>query len=42
MKRAGFTVNWRTHNFQCRHARGDFADYARAALEAGVSVRVAR
>ena len=30
--------NWHTHNFRCRHATGDFADYALAAREAGLTV----
>ena len=38
MNRSDFTANWHTHNFRCRHARGDFADYARAAVGAGVAV----
>lgn len=38
MNRSDFIANWHTHNFRCRHARGDFADYARAAINAGVTV----
>lgn len=38
MNRSDFTANWHTHNFRCRHARGDFSDYARAALDAGINV----
>ncbi len=38
MNRSDFTANWHTHNFRCRHARGDFVDYARAAVGAGVAV----
>lgn len=38
MNRSDFTANWHTHNFRCRHARGDFADYARAAIDAGITV----
>ncbi|MBR3085232.1 MAG: hypothetical protein IKH04_02395 [Kiritimatiellae bacterium] len=33
-----FTANWHTHNFRCRHASGDFAEYARAAIGAGIGV----
>ena len=36
--RPTFTANWHTHNRRCRHARGDFADYAHAALAGGLSV----
>ena len=38
MKRFDWSANWHTHNFRCRHAKGDFADYAVAAREAGISV----
>lgn len=38
MNRSDFKANWHTHNFRCRHALGDFADYAFAAREAGISV----
>ncbi len=31
-----FTANWHTHTWRCRHARGDAADYCRAALAAGL------
>ena len=35
---ASLSANWHTHTFRCRHASGDFADYAAAAREAGISV----
>ena len=35
MNKSDFMANCHTHNFRCRHAQGDFADYARAALDAG-------
>lgn len=38
MKKDDFTANWHTHNFRCRHARGDFIDYALAAQDSGISV----
>lgn len=38
MNRPEFKANWHTHNFRCRHALGDFIDYAIAAREAGISV----
>ncbi len=30
-------ANWHTHTFRCKHASGDVADYARAAVAAGLS-----
>ena len=30
-------ANWHTHTFRCKHATGDVADYARAAVAAGLT-----
>ena len=31
------SVNWHTHTFRCKHAKGDAPDYCRAALAAGLT-----
>lgn len=38
MNALDLSANWHTHNYRCRHARGDFRDYAAAALGHGISI----
>lgn len=34
----GFTANWHSHTFRCKHAAGDVADYCAEAAKAGIKV----